>query len=291
MKRSIIFRILHAVNWRARHAIDHVILPNLALAWVLLRFGLRLPTRAHGLPGELIVSLTSYRPRFPTLAPTLKCLLSQNVRADRVVLWVSPDDEIHLPESVRCLTVRGLEIHTHKDIGPYTKIIPALKSFSNAFIVTADDDLYYGRVWLQSLVQNWRGDYHQIVCHRAHGIKLGPSGDPVPYRDWEFDVRGPTESTMIFPTGVGGVLYPPGALAPEVMDEEKFLKLSPRADDVWLYFMGRRASAMYKKTPMKMRLVFWPGSQRVTRLQENLNENGNDQKIKNMIAVYGRPWA
>jgi hypothetical protein len=43
----------------------------------------------HNLPGELIVSLTSYPDRFPTLHKTVRSLLSQDMLADRTILWVA----------------------------------------------------------------------------------------------------------------------------------------------------------------------------------------------------------
>ena len=39
--------------------------------------------KPHGLPGPLIVSLTSYGPRLASLHLTLKCLLRQSVRPSR----------------------------------------------------------------------------------------------------------------------------------------------------------------------------------------------------------------
>src|SRR6516165_1052567 len=56
--------------------------------------------RLHQLPGELIVSLTSYPARFGTLGLTLRCLLSQTIRADRTILWISNADASLLPSDV-----------------------------------------------------------------------------------------------------------------------------------------------------------------------------------------------
>src|SRR3954466_7969070 len=66
--------------------------------------------RPHRLPGELIVSLTSYPPRYPTLAKTLKSLLAQDVWADRTILWLEEKDVSALPDDVRALTEVGLEV-------------------------------------------------------------------------------------------------------------------------------------------------------------------------------------
>jgi hypothetical protein len=245
--------------------------------------------KPHGLPGELIVSLTSYPPRFVTLFPTLQGLLSQTVRADRIILWVSHTDLDLLPGKIRALEKAGLEIRVTQDIGSYTKIIPALNKFPEAFIITADDDLYYRTSWIEDLVSGWNGSKNQIVCHRAHQIKFNEAGVPIPYTQWNLDIDDPAESVSIFPTSGAGILYPPGSLSPDVLDEASFKDLCPNADDVWLYWMGRKAGSTYKKTAGNHKIIMWPGSQKVALVYENFFGTGNDDKIKKMIHHYGWP--
>ncbi|NCC53192.1 MAG: glycosyltransferase family 2 protein [Spartobacteria bacterium] len=239
------------------------------------------------MPGELIVSLTSYRPRFSTLSGTIKSLLTQNITPDRIILWVGEDDIGAVPDYIRRWERSGLEIRPCVDVGPYTKIIPALEAFPGAFIVTADDDVFYRADWLKTLIENWDGRMNQIVCHRAHEVSRDAEGLPRPYETWKFDIPGPLERADIFPTGVGGVLYPPGSLHNDVTNARLFLELSPKADDVWLYWMGRCQGAIYKKTPGKRLLVYAPGSQDVGLLNENLFNSENDGKIRAMIEHYG----
>jgi len=245
--------------------------------------------RKHNLPCNLIVSLTSYPPRFPTLAFTLKTLLMQSVKPDRVILWICNVDYSQLSDDVLALKEKGLEIRTCSDLGPYKKIIPALKEFPDAFIATADDDINYTSDWLAKLAASWKGDNKNIICHRAHRIELGSDNLPRSYRDWTFDVPGPLETRGIMPIGAGGVLYPPGSLHPDVTDEKLFSRLSPKADDVWLYWMGRRNGAIYIKTPGKRILFDWPGSQDVGLFHNNWAGNENDRKIQAMIQYFGWP--
>ena len=126
--------------------------------------------RPHGLQNSVVVSLTSYPPRFPYLDKTIKSLLDQSVKADHTLLWIAVDDIEHLPEAVRSLTSHGLQIKTCEDIRSYKKIIPALEAFPEATIVTADDDVYYKPDWLEGLVE----------LHKAHPeghcIASGSSG-------------------------------------------------------------------------------------------------------------------
>ena len=119
---------------------------RLALRWALRH-------KPHWLPGRLVVSLTSYPKRFKGLATTLKTLLSQEVRPDFVVLWIYKDDAHLLPPNVLRLRSKGLSIRiVDVDMRSYLKLVPALAEFDDAYIVTADDDIYYPRDWLSMLV-------------------------------------------------------------------------------------------------------------------------------------------
>jgi hypothetical protein len=243
----------------------------------------------HGLSRTLVVSLTSYPPRFPTLALTLRCLLCQSVRPDRTVLWIAPEDQSELPREVLALRDYGLEIRTTRDIGPFTKIIPALQSFPEAVLVTADDDQYYWRTWLEELTSAWSGSTHEIVCHRANGIALDSDGRPRPYAEWPMGVTSRERSVAIMPTGVEGVLYPPGSLSPRVLDTDAFTELCPRADDVWLYWMARLAGSEFRLTGHGRRPCMWRNSQKVALNHDNVLRNGNDPQIAAMIDAFGWP--
>jgi hypothetical protein len=249
---------------------------------------MRVRQRPHQLPGELIVSLTSYPARFKTLGLTLRCLLSQTVKANRTILWIANADASLLPADVLTLQQYGLEVRLTEDIGPYKKIIPALLAFPKAFIVTADDDEFYEDVWLESLVTSWDGRINQVVCHRAHRITIDDCGRPRAYRQWVLDTKDPQESTSLFPTGSRGVLYPPGSLASDVTDQATFLRLCPKGDDIWLYWMGRRAGTSYKLVNVHYPEVEWPGSQHVSLFSHNYL-SGNDEQIRNLGAELGYP--
>ena len=254
------------------------------------RFNRPVPQGSHRLPGKLVLSLTSYTPRFTSLEPTLKCLLSQTVKPDHVILWVAGDSV--LPKGVLALTARGLEIRYTQDVGPYTKLVPALAENPDAFIVTADDDTYYPPDWLETLVAEWDGRFDRILCHRAHRMRFDPDGTLRSYQDWQRNIRGPVEETHILPLGVGGVLYPPHALLhPDVLDRSCFLRLSPGADDLWFYWMARKNGATFKKTGWNRGHTVWPASQKITLGAGNTGQitgvSANDVKMRNLIDRYG----
>lgn len=248
--------------------------------------------RPHGLSTPLVVSLTSYPPRFGTLAPTLRGILAQSVRPDATILWLADGDADRLPPEVLDLRAKGLEVRETRDLRSYKKIVPALLAFPEATIVTADDDLHYEGGWLAALVEAAQtappGGPPDVICRRAHRMILR-DGQPLPYREWEWSLRRPERNPLVFPTGVTGVLYPPGSLHEEVTCEDLFRDLCPTADDVWLWWMHRLAGATASKIGGRPRLLEWPGSQEVNLRQANLREPGNDRAIAAMMRRYGLP--
>ncbi len=256
------------------------------------RWRFRRPGRPHGLPHPLVVSLTSYPKRYDVLARTLQCLLTQTVQPDHVVLWVGHGDDSLLPPSILALRDAGLEIRTTEDMRAYTKVIPSLEAFPDAYVCTADDDLHYHSRWLEELTADaarFPDLIPLITCFRAHEILADPEGAYLPYNSWNLDTAFRGISPSLFPTGCGGVLYPPGSLGPDVCDSALFKRLSPLNDDVWLFWMARRAGTRHQTIGRRRTLVNWGGSQATALHHHNVSEQGNDPQIRAMAAEYGYP--
>jgi hypothetical protein len=195
-----------------------------------------------------------------------------------------------LPTGVLRLQDEGLDIRLCDDLRSYNKIIHMLDLPERQFIVTADDDQYYHRTWLQDLVSAYRPNRKEIICGRAHRIRLDAQGIPLPYSQWEFNVPAGASQELLFPTGGGGVLYEPGIFHPDVTCKQLFLELCPSADDVWLYWMASMNSAVVRKAGPPRREITWPNSQNIA-LYKTLNRTGNDRQIARMISRYGFPPA
>lgn len=245
--------------------------------------------RPHTLNGQVMVNLTSYPPRFPTLHLTLKSLLLQNVAANKVVLWLYNEDYQHLPQDVLALEQEGLSIElVEQDIKSYKKLIPALMRYPQAFHVTADDDIYYRPDWLAELLAGYRGTEREIVCLRAHYITLNSAGKIDLYRNWQAktEQRGPDK--RLFFTSGAGVLFPPGALHSDATAVEKFCRLSPHGDDIWLYWMAILNHCAIHRTGRNHKLIIWKNSKNISLWQLNKQpDSGNDFQFNNMLKEYG----
>lgn len=292
-------RLKHGLTWRSNHwrylirkswrrQVERLLRIHVPLRWVM-RF--LEPQFRHGLSAPLVVSLTSYPVRFATLSLTLRSLLLQSVRPDHVILWVAEEHRGALPRDILALQAHGLTISfCDNELRSHNKYIHSFKLYPDAFIVTADDDTYYWRHWLRQLVSAYDPQERTIPCHRILRISLTGNGLPAPYRQWQWDSDERGASSLIFPTGVGGVLYPPHSLAPEVSDRERILALCPREDDAWLFWMAQRNGFQFKLAHRARRLVHWHGTQEHGLMWQNVYDgSGSDEQIKALIAAYGWP--
>ncbi|WP_161981565.1 glycosyltransferase family A protein [Aurantiacibacter suaedae] len=237
-----------------------------------------------------MVTVTSYPPRFAALGNTLRSLLDQEVRADRVELWIAEHDLDQLSRDIRDLEGYGLAIRPCRDLRSYKKLIPALEQEPGNFYVTADDDVYYPPEWLGHLVAAAQRHPDEVIAARAHLAFMRKDRKLAPYAEWELATARESvgeELGFLFPTGVGGVLYPPGCFDPKVFDEATFMELCPRGDDIWFFWMARRAGTRHRRIPEWFDVVEWPQTQEVALYNDNLLSDGNDRQIAAMERRFG----
>jgi len=245
-------------------------------------------SKKHSLQKTIIITLTSYPARFNELHLTLKSLLLQSITADQIILWISHNDQSLLPRSVKELTKYGLKINFCEDLKSYKKIIPSLNLYKESYLVTADDDVYYHPTWLVELIEESKQYPLDVICHRAHTIKLDKNSTPLPYSAWDIDSRHYKSSTLTFQTGVGGVLYPPNVFFKDVTNVDLINQLCSDADDIWLYWMARLNKRSIKLVKGKFRNITWFGSQNIALWRSNLSLNNNDVKVTKMLNHYGK---
>ncbi len=224
---------------------------HLQMEWNLFDNDMPLELLKYYKQEPLIVSLTSYPLRIQTVHLVIETLLKQSLQPDKLILWLSeeefPNREKDLPKKLLQQTMRGLEIEWCEDIKSYKKLIPALKAYPDAVIVTADDDIYYHQEWLERLYRAYINNPDCIHAHRITKFYLDEND--------EFAIVAGGQDYWKLPSylnklvGVGGVLYPPHCFHPDVLDESKFMELAPTSDDIWFWLMA--ALAGYKVTAVQ----------------------------------------
>ena len=185
---------------------------------------------------DLIVSLTSYGDRLLDLKYALFSLVQQSVSPEKIVVWLGEGEIV--PDSLRHFEKHGVEFAFCKDVRSYTKLMPALCKYPGKYIVTADDDIFYKKKWLEKLWDTHLQYPSDKITHIAHEVSFDSEGRLLPYNEWAHNVRAASGGKMCFPTGCGGTLYPPHPVTPDFLNESLYMRLAPNADDVWFYFMG-----------------------------------------------------
>ena len=245
---------------------------------------------------RIIVSLTSFPERIWDIHFCIYSLLNQNFKPDKLVLWLAneqfPNQENDLSEDLLNLKKNGLTIKWCEDLKSYKKLIPALKEYPNDFIVTADDDIFYPKDWLENIWETYKENPNTIVASRARQIKLQSKYKITNYNHWRLIKESDASSYLNFPTGAGGTLYFPNALSDMVFDESLFKELCPSADDVWFWAMAilnNTKITCTKKPFIKLNYVNIGREVGVTghiTLWNNNQKGGNNKQIRNVFNYF-----
>lgn len=183
---------------------------------------------------KIIVSLTSFPDRIPSLHKNLSSLLSQTVKPDMLILWLAeeqfPNKEQDLPVEILRLKNFGLTIRWCKNLRSYKKLIPTIQEFPEDIIITADDDVFYHPEMIERLYKSYLKYPNHIHCHKTKKITFKNN-----------EIKTKQKKCYKYPSfgnilvGVGGVLYPPHSLFKDITNEELFKKLAPTNDDLWFW--------------------------------------------------------
>lgn len=190
---------------------------------------------------EVVVSMTTFPAAAPYAAQAVRSLLQGDAQPDRLVLYVTLDQfgDEGLPHELRELEAESpiFEIRDYPvDIRSYRKLIPALRDFPDAVIVTVDDDVHYHRRMLAELLELHEQIPEAVLAHRAKRIRPG-----LPYKKWpkyrwyHFLAKRLRRGYATLQTGVAGVLYPPHSLREDMLDPKLFTEIAPTTDDIWFW--------------------------------------------------------
>jgi hypothetical protein len=245
-----------------------------------------------GMP-EVVVSLTSVPHRIGTLHLVIEALLRQSWPPQRIVLWLpaarAPRDD-SLPRLVRRQRDRGLEIRRVASDWPHMKLLPALREWPGAIIITVDDDIIYDRHLVASLLEVAGRNPGVIVGHDTRSLTAGPGGGFRPYREWPKNAPDASVPGLaVMPQGVGGVLYPPGVMPAEVHEESLAARLSPRNDDLWFKAVTLRHGVRCVRSAGLRRFgrVVSRRSQRHALVASNVHHAGNDHQWAALATHFG----
>lgn len=218
---------------------------------------------------EIIVSLSTHGRRLYEVYLAIESIMQGSLKPNRFVLWLSKDIQGEpLPRTLVNQISRGLVIKYTEDIGPYTKLVPALIEYPKSIIVTIDDDILYPYDTLELLFSAYQKHPQCICANRVMDIKLDCQGNPTSLSTWKELANKDRISRLNFFEGVGGVLYPPHCFDSEVHNQSVFAAICPTADDVWFNCM-----ALLSKTSVV------PANRHYSRFPLLINESVQDSAL------------
>ena len=253
IKDSIRQRLQHSITAMLRQALQPQIAsiaPRLALAArreallheVLTSTSLGVAPADKG--QQIVVSLTTHGHRLHEAALAIESIMQGTMLPNDIVLWIDKDTPEPLPLTLQRQAARGLTIARTTDVGPHTKLIPALEHYPNADIITIDDDIFYPHDLVETLVNTHRQHPNAIIANTIMRMTRNDDGSLQTVAQWpymaEADEAGTPQVERFF-EGFGGVLYPAGCMPQQVTMYDTFRELCPTSDDIWFNAMARLA--------------------------------------------------
>jgi len=236
---------------------------------------------------NVVVSLTSYDPRISRVFATIESIGEGKIKPKRLILYLDNSfKQKKIPNSIKRLEKRGLEIIFCHDDGPHKKYRPYLLSQETHTLplVTADDDVLYPKNWLNDLFDAHENNSKIIYCHRARALKQNDL-EIAPYRTWDACIN--TEAGLdVFSLGVSGVIYPASFLnrIRVLSSTNVFYAITPYADDIWLNMLARFWG--YKKQQIRNNPAEFaqiPLSSSSALHHKNVAQGENDVQITKMM--------
>lgn len=241
---------------------------------------------------NVIVSLTSHSVRIYEAYIAIESIMRQTVKPNKIILWLAEDEftRENLPETLKRLQRRGLDVDFYKDIKSYKKLIPSLKKYPDDIIITVDDDIIYQYDLIENLLNSYRQNPEMIHFCWGYKIKFKQDGTVDTYRNWGRIIENGSVDRLNF-AHTGSALFPPHSLHAEVANESAFMSLSPHSDEVWIYAMSVMQGTLMKKAFTHHAngmdyIKLTDEIQTKTTLWNYNRTGGKDEQIKNVFQTY-----
>ena len=241
---------------------------------------------------EVLISLTSHPGRIKTITPCIKSLINQDWSNKKIILWLSkeqfPEQGLNLPNALLKLIKKDLfEIRwVDDDIKPHKKYFYVMQEYPNTPVITVDDDVIYKRNMVSILMNAYKHYPKCVICHRANLIAFKENGEFRSYAAWRLDYKlmKNIPTSLLLPTGVGGVLYPPGSVPSVAFNKEAICSTCLYTDDLWLKLMCTLNGFPTLNPSNSVTPQLIDGSQDVALWKININADNNDISLHKIVS-------
>lgn len=245
----------------------------------------------------LVVSVASYGPRAPLMAPMVRSLGRQTLQPDLICFWLPAKD---FPRGLADLPVEVLHemkavgakvCWVEDDLGAHNKYFHIMQAVPQADVITLDDDCEYQPELLAELKGTSERFPGCVVASRANLMVSQGGGEGLaPYRAWELEQRRFVDEPRsdLLPTGLGGVFYPAGILPSRTFDAKAIKETCLRADDLWLKAMEAIADIRTVATRFEFVPRYIDGSQEAGLFVQNIDGGENDRQFSAILSSLRR---
>ena len=238
---------------------------------------------------DYVVSLTTYPARVGNVWRVIEMAANQRGIKDKYAICLylieSEFEGIDLPAKIKELRARGLTVKFNKEnLKCHNKYFYAFKDYPEKTIITIDDDLQYNHHTISKLVMFNKKYSGCISFNRGNLIDKDK-----PYNCWPFIQNMTTPCFNTFPTGVGGVLYPPNSCGSIVTNINVINQTCLRADDLWLNFNSRLKGTKVVQTDLKSTFMVLPDSNQQYALWATNNSSDSNENDKQIASI--SEWA
>lgn len=190
--------------------------------------------------GDIYISLTTYPARIDSAYFAICSILDQTVRPNKVILTLIKEEfplgEDELPLEIKSLKEKGLEvIWGDENLRPHNKYFYSMQKYTNALIITIDDDILYPSDTIEKLINCYKKFPTSISAFHTdkfsfYNNRLDKYSKAI--IGCNLEILIPKHNLLA--EGFAGVLYPPSVLPPETFNKDLIKKSSPLNDDIWL---------------------------------------------------------
>ncbi len=166
--------------------------------------------------------------------------------------------------------------------------MPSLEQFPDKIIVTVDDDYIYHKNCTTVLYETHLQHPSCIIANQSRAIRYDAEKNVLPYKEWIYRNDETDKACTILAIGAFGVLYPPKCLDERVLNRGLFLKLSPKADDLWFKAMAMLHHTEVIQTKNSKKPILIVGTQRVSLKKENIRQDKNRIQWEQLVRYFKR---
>ncbi|WP_072038133.1 glycosyltransferase [Pectobacterium brasiliense] len=236
----------------------------------------------------IIVNLTTISSRLNICSATLWSLINQDKLPDKIILWISKDSHMvdsgiqDIPDFIHQLNkIKNIiEIKFTKNIGPYRKILPALRTCNDDdIIVYADDDVIYSNFWLTRILNKFEENNGKYpVATRVRRITKNFLGISKSYLAYPIIIESEILDSNYIITGVGGCALKKSHINEKYIDLDDYLHIAPKTDDLWISKLLILSNSQVMTCPEAL-----PDIQEILNNYESLSQSNTGISLNNNV--------